>query len=156
MNYNKLDGDQKTLITVIVLFMAFIYILISLPSENVGVYMHFTTHKWAVLDSNGVAIEKKNGNILNESKVYHCVLMERSNGEDQHIESFAKDNFDSAKALWLELKQVELDNPKATESNHTWLVGILSAMSMYTIIFFLAYFFPQGFKKAVDIIGKKT
>lgn len=130
-NTMKIDGTQKTLITVIVLFMAFILFLITLPSENVGVYMHNTSHKWAVTDSNGVALEDEDGYTIKETKGYHCVMMERSYGEDNHIESFTNDDFDSAKVLYLELRQLEIDNPEQHSSSS------LAWFFLWTFVFIL-------------------
>ncbi len=150
--YNmKINGTQKTSIIIITLFMAFIYILISLPSENVGVYMHAVMHEWAVLDSNDVALENEKGYTINEKKAYHCVLMERSNGGDNHIQSFA--DFDEAKVLYLELKQLETDNPNLQKSRSVFLVvTILILCSLIFIVMSLLY--PIKMIKIVGFLGK--
>ena len=153
-NSMKIDGDQKTLITVIVLFMAFILFLITLPSDNVGVYMHNVSHTWAVVDSNGVSLEDDRGTTIKEEKGYHCVLMERSFGEDNHIESFANDDFDSAKVLYLELRQFDIDNPKRDSGTSgfsissgaiflMWFGGLLMGIGA---TFGLKKYFPEIFE----------
>jgi len=153
--YNKIDGAQKTSIIIITLFMAFIYILISLPSENVGVYMHAVLHEWAVLDSNSVALENEDGYTINEKRAYHCVLMERSNGGDNHIQSFT--DFDEAFALYSVLQQLEINNSKLQEpqSVSRSIFLIVSIAILCGLIFILvSAIYPNKMIKIVEFLGK--
>lgn len=139
----KLDGTQKTSIILVTLFMVFLYILITLPSNNVGVYEHSYLHDWAITDSNGVALKDVKGYVIKEQKPYHCVLMERAFGEDNHINSYAKDDFESSHALYLELRQLEIDNPLTNSSTPNFalfllimggfIVGIASVFGLHEI-----------------------
>lgn len=139
----KIDGNQKTSIILVILFMVFLYILITLPSTNVGVYEHSYMHNWAKVDSNGVALTGSSGHILKEKKSYHCVLMERAFGDDNHIKSFVKDDFESSHALYLELRQLEFDNPIKDSSTSNFglfllimggfIVGIASVFGLHEI-----------------------
>lgn len=159
-NSMKIDGYQKTTIIIISLFMAFLYVLITLPSSNVGVYMHNQSHEWAVPDSNGVALENENGYVIKQTKGYHCIMMERSNGEDNHIKSFSNSEWEPAKALYLELKQLEIDNPKVDSSTPSFalflliLGGFIVGMAS---VFALHGFFPENFLKlSTKFFGDKS
>lgn len=159
-NSMKIDGEQKTLIIIISLFMAFLYVLISLPSTNVGVYMHNRAHEWAVTDSNGVALTTTTGHVIKETKGYHCILMERSYGEDNHVKSFPNSEWESAKALYLELKQFEIDNPvkdSSTPSFALFLLIIGGLIVGIASVFVLHGFFPENFLKlSTKFFGDKS
>jgi len=159
-NSMKIDGYQKTAIIIISLFIAFLYVLITLPSENVGVYMHNQSHTWAELDSNGVVLEDENGYVIKNQKGYHCIMMERSNGEDNHIKSFLNADFDSAKVLYLELKQLEIDNPvkdSSTPSFALFLLIIGGLIVGIASVFALHGFFPENFLKlSTKFFGDKS
>ena len=149
-NLMKINGDQKTGIIITSLFMAFLYILITLPSANVGVYMHNIQHTWAVVDSNGVALEDERGVVIKNKKGYHCILMERAFGEDDHIVSFPNDAWEKTKAEYLELKQFEIDNPIKNTSTPNFglflliMGGLILGVSS---VFGLQEFFPNTFNK---------
>lgn len=146
----SISGDQKTAIVIITILLTFLYILITLPSDNVGVFMHSNTHKWAKVDTNGVALLTQNGSVIKETKGYHCVLMERSFGYDNHITSFSNNDYESARALYLELHQLEIENPKLIDSGTpmlglflVWIGGIILGMFL---IFLLNGYDPESFQ----------
>ncbi len=158
---NKLDGEQKTAIVIITILLSFFYVLITLPSANVGVYMHNGTHEWAVIDSNGVVLENENGYDIKTTKGYHCIMMERSNGEDNHIKSFLNSEWEPAKALYLELKQLEIDNPNIDSSDTPnfalFLLLIGGLIVGIASTFALGYFLPESYLKiSTKFFGGKS
>jgi len=118
--YVKCTSEQKTIIIILAMIFLFIAFLILLPSENVGVYMHNVSH---------TKIGKSS-----QTLYYHCVVMERSFGEDNHIKYFEEDDFESAKTLYLELKQLEPEK-KVSSSRLLKIFAIIGLLATSFTIF---------------------